>query len=156
VSQKKVETLNKKLMKGTPFKQKPLKTIEIGDVEVSEKMPTLVIEDRSKIMITSRKTIVEEVLDEEAPTLVANQQPISDMIIKEIPILSKDFEDSDEELLRAATLEMDEVKPKEDKMIIMYIKEEPVIGIFEKKDTLLTKEHDYPEYNHPKNSLGIH
>jgi hypothetical protein len=34
----------------------------------------------------------------------------------------------------------------EDKMIIAYIKGEPIIGIFEKKDTLFTGDHDYPKY----------
>jgi hypothetical protein len=43
----------------------------------------------------------------------------------------------------------------EDEMIIAYIKGEPVIGIFEKKDTLFTRDHDYPKYNYDKNSLGI-
>jgi hypothetical protein len=40
-----VEALNNKLTKGTPFEAKPLRTIKIGDVEVSEKAPTLPIED---------------------------------------------------------------------------------------------------------------
>jgi hypothetical protein len=60
-----------------------------------------------------------------------------------------DSEDSNEEPLNAATLE------SEDKMIIAYIKGEPVIGIFEKKDTLFTRDHDYPKYNYGKNSSGI-
>jgi hypothetical protein len=47
-----------------------------------------------------------------------------------------DSEDSDEEPLSAATLE------SEDEMIIAYIKGEPVISIFEKKDTLFTGDHD--------------
>jgi hypothetical protein len=87
--------------------------------------------------------------DEEVPTLVANRQPISDTIIEEIPPLVIDSEDSDEEPLNVATLE------SEDKMIIAYIKGEPVIGIFEKKDTLFTGDHDYPKYNYTKNSSGI-
>jgi hypothetical protein len=145
-SQKKVETLNDKLMKGTPFEMKPLRTIEIGNVEVSEKMLTLTIEDKSEI--TTRKATVEEVPDE-APTLVADQQPISDTLIEEIPPLVVDSEDSNEELLNVATLE------SEDEMIITYIKEEPVISIFEKKDTLFTGDHDYPKYSYDKNSSGI-
>jgi hypothetical protein len=48
-SQKKVETLNKNLTKGTPFKMKSLRMIEIDNVEVSEKMPTLTIEDKSEV-----------------------------------------------------------------------------------------------------------
>jgi hypothetical protein len=52
-SRKKVETLNDKLMKGTPFKTKPLRTIKIGNVEVSEETLTLMIED--KIETTARK-----------------------------------------------------------------------------------------------------
>jgi hypothetical protein len=60
-----------------------------------------------------------------------------------------DSEDSDEELLNAATLE------SEDEMIIAYIKGEPVISIFEKKDTLFTEDHDYPKYDYDKNSSGI-
>jgi hypothetical protein len=58
-------------------------------------------------------------------------------------------EDSDEELLNAATLE------SEDEMIIAYIKGEPVISIFEKKDTLFTGDHNYPKYDYNKNSSGI-
>jgi hypothetical protein len=60
-----------------------------------------------------------------------------------------DSENSNEELLNAATLE------SEDKMIIAYIKEEPIISIFEKKDTLFTGDHDYPKYDYTKNSSGI-
>jgi hypothetical protein len=60
-----------------------------------------------------------------------------------------DSEDSDEELLNAVTLE------SKDEMIIAYIKGEPVIGIFEKKDTLFTRDHDYPKYDYNKNSSGI-
>jgi hypothetical protein len=142
-----MEILNDKLTKGMPFKMKPLKMIEIGNVEVSEEMLTLTIEDKSNI--TMRKATVEEVPDEEAPILVADQQPISDTIIEEIPPLVIDFEDSDEELLSAATLE------SEDKMVIAYIKGEPVVGIFEKKDTLFTGDHDYPKYDYNKNSSGI-
>jgi hypothetical protein len=63
--------------------------------------------------------------------------------------LVPDSEDSDEEPLNAATLE------SEDEMIIAYIKGEPVIGIFEKKDTLFTGDHDYPKYDYDKNSSGI-
>jgi hypothetical protein len=142
-----VETLNNKLMKGTPFEMKPLRTIKISNVEVSEKTPTLTIKDKPEV--TVRKATIEEVPDEEALTLVTNQQPISNTIIKEIPPLVIDSEDSDEELLNAATLE------SEDKMIIAYIKGEPIIGIFEKKDTLFTGDHDYPKYDYGKNSLGI-
>jgi hypothetical protein len=40
-------------------------------------------------------------------------------------------------------------------MIIAYIKGEPIISIFEKKDTLFTGDHDYPKYNYRKNSSGI-
>jgi hypothetical protein len=116
-----METLNKNLMKGTPFEMKPLRMIEINNVEVSEKMLTLTIEEDTPIM--TRKATIEEVPDEEALTLVANQQLISDAIIEEILPLVNDSEDSDEELLNAATLE------SEDKIIIAYIKEEPVIGI---------------------------
>jgi hypothetical protein len=146
-SQKKVETLNDKLAKGTPFEVKPLRTIEISNVEVSAEMPTLTIKEKPKIM--TRKATVEEVPDEEAPTLVVNQQLISDAIIEEIPPLVNDSEDSDEEPLNVATLE------SEDKMVIAYIKGEPVIGIFEKKDTLFTRDHNYPKYNYSKNSSGI-
>jgi hypothetical protein len=142
-----VETLNNKLTKGTPFKMKPLKTIEISNVEVSEKMPTLTIKDKPEI--TTRKATVEEVPDEEALTLVADQYLISDTIIEEIPPLVIDSEDSDEELLNAATLE------SEDEMIIAYIKGEPVISIFEKKDTLFTRDHNYLKYDYGKNSSGI-
>jgi hypothetical protein len=60
-----------------------------------------------------------------------------------------DLEDSNEEPLKAATLE------SEDEMIIAYIKGEPVIGIFEKKDTLFTRDHNYPKYDYDKNSSGI-
>jgi hypothetical protein len=143
-----VETLNDKLTRGTPFETKPLRTIKIGNVEVSEKALTLTIKDKPEI-ITTRKATVEEVLDEEAPTLVADRQPISDTIIEEIPPLVIDSEDSDEEPLSVATLE------SEDEMIITYIKGEPVIGIFEKKDTLFTGDHDYPKYDYTKNSSGI-
>jgi hypothetical protein len=73
--------------------------------------------------------------DEEALTLVANQQPISRAIIEEIPPLVNDSEDSDEEPLKAVTLELDEIE--EDEMIITYIKGEPIIGIFEKKTPYL-------------------
>jgi hypothetical protein len=146
-SQKKVEILNNKLIQGTPFETKPLRMIEIDNVEVSEKTPTLVIKDKPET--TMRKATIEEVPDKEALTLVADQQLISDAIIKEIPPLIIDSEDSDEEPLNAATLE------SEDKMIIAYIKGEPIIGIFEKKDTLFTKDHDYPKYDYGKNSSGI-
>jgi hypothetical protein len=146
-----VETLNENLAKGMPFIMKPLRMIEIDDVEVSKEMPTLTIKDKSKI--TTRKATIEEVPDEEALTLVANQQPISDAIIKEIPPLVINSEDSNEEPLKVVTLELDEIE--EDKMIIAYIKGEPIISIFEKKDTPLTKEHDYPKYDYAKNNLGI-
>jgi hypothetical protein len=142
-----VETLNDKLTKGTSFKTKPLKTIEISNVEVSEKTPTLTIKDKPEV--TMRKATVEEVPDEEAPTLVADQQLISDAIIKEIPPLVIDPEDSDEEPFNVETLE------SRYEMIIAYIKGEPVIGIFEKKDTLFTRDHDYPKYDYGKNSSGI-
>jgi hypothetical protein len=146
-SQKKVETLNDKLTKGTPFETKPLRMIKIGNVEVSEKTPTLTIKE--KPVITTRKATVEEVPDEEAPTLVADQQLISNTIIEEIPPLVIDSEDSNEEPLNAATLE------SENEMIIAYIKGEPVISIFEKKDTLFTGDHDYLKYDYNKNSSGI-
>jgi hypothetical protein len=127
-----VETLSDKLTKGMPFKMKPLQTIEI---------------DRNKTM--TRKATVEEVPDEEVLTLVVNRQPISDTIIEKIPPLVIDSEDSNEEPLNVATLE------SEDEMIIAYIKGEPVIGIFEKKDTLFTGDHDYLKYDYGKNSSGI-
>jgi predicted aspartyl protease len=146
-SRKKVETINDKLTKGTPFEMKPLRTIEISNVEVSEKTPTLTIKDKPEIMM--RKATVEEVPDEEAPTLVADRQPISDAIIKEIPPLVVDSEDSNEEPLYVVTLE------SEDEMIIAYIKGEPIISIFEKKDTLFTGDHDYLRYDYNKNSSGI-
>jgi hypothetical protein len=73
-------------------------------VEVSEEMPTLTIKDKPKI--TTRKATIEEVPNEEVPTLVADQQPISDAIIEEISPLVVDSEDSDEELLNTVTLEM--------------------------------------------------
>jgi hypothetical protein len=142
-----VEIVNDKLMKGTPFEMKLLRTIEIGNVEVSEKTLTLTIKDKPET--TTRKATVEEVPDKEAPTLVADQQLISDAIIEEIPPLMIDSEDSGEELLNVVTLE------SEDKMIIAYIKGEPVIGVFEKKDTLFTGDHDYPKYDYIKNSSGI-
>jgi hypothetical protein len=140
-SRKKVEMLNNKLTKGTPFATKPLRAVEIDNVEVPEKAPTLAIEDKPKT--TTRKATIEEVPDEEAPTLVTNQQLISDAIIEEIPPLITDSEDSDEEPLNVATLE------SEDEMIITYIKGEPIIGIFERKDTLFTRDHDYPKYDYP-------
>jgi hypothetical protein len=71
------------------------------------------------------------------------------MIIEEILPLVNDSEDSNEEPLNVATLE------SEDKMIIAYIEGEPVIGIFEKKDTLFTGDHDYLKYDYHKNSSGI-
>jgi hypothetical protein len=111
-------------------------------VEVSKETPTLTIEDKPET--TTRKATIEEVPDEEAPTLVADRQPISDAIIEEIPPLVIDSEDSDEEPLNVATLE------SEDEMIIAYIKGEPVIGIFEKKDTLFTGDHDYPKYDYTR------
>jgi hypothetical protein len=126
---------------------KPIRTIEINDVEVPEKALTIAIEDKPKIM--TRRATVEEVPDEEAPTLVADRQLISDMIIEEIPPLTIDSEDSNEEPLNVATLE------SEDEMIITYIKGEPIISIFEKKDTLFTRDHDYPKYDYGKNSSGI-
>jgi hypothetical protein len=146
-SQKKIETLNDKLTKETPFEMKSLRTIEISNVEVSEKTPTLMIEDKSETV--TRKATVEEVPDEEAPTLVADQHLISDAIIEEISPLVIDSEDSNEEPLNVATLE------SEDEMIITYIKGEPVIGIFKKKDTLFTGDHDYLKYDYIKNSSGI-
>jgi hypothetical protein len=118
-------------------------------VEVSEEVPTLAIKDKPKLSLIIRKATIEKVSDEEALTLVADPQPISDMIIKEIPPLVNDSEDSNEEPLSVATLE------SEDKMIIAYIKGEPVIGIFERKDTLFTGDHDYPKYDYNKNSSGI-
>jgi hypothetical protein len=142
-----VETLNDKLIKGMPFEMKPLRTIEIGNVEVSEETPTLMIKEKPEI--TARKATVEEVPDEEALTLVADQQSISDAIIKEIPPLVIDSEDSNEESLNVTTLE------SEDEMIIAYIKGEPIIGIFERKDTLFTRDHDYLKYDYNKNSSGI-
>jgi hypothetical protein len=146
-SKKKVETLNDKLTKGTPFETKPLRTIKIGNVEVSEEAPTLTIEDKPKTMI--RKATVEEVPDEEVLTLVADRQLISSAIVEEIPPLVIDSEDSNEELLNVVTLE------SEDEMIIAYITGEPVIGIFEKKNTLFTRDHNYPKYDYGKNSSGI-
>jgi hypothetical protein len=146
-SQKKVEILNDKLTKGTPFETKPLRTIKIDNVEVSEKTPTLAIEDKPETMM--RKATIEEVPDKEAPTLVADRQPIFDTIIEEILPLVIDSKDSDEGPPNVATLE------SEDELIIAYIKGEPVIGIFEKKDTLFTRDHDYPKYNYNKNSSGI-
>jgi hypothetical protein len=145
--QKKVETLNENLTKGMPFEMKPLRTIKIDNKEVSEKMLTLIIKDKPETI--TRKANIEEVPDEEAPTLVADQQLISNAIIKEIPPLVNNSEDSDEELLNAATLE------SEDEMIIAYIKGEPVIGIFEKKNTLFTRDHDYLKYDYNKNSSEI-
>jgi hypothetical protein len=150
-----VRTLNEKLIEGTPFEMKPLRTIKISDVEVSEKMPTLAIEEESKIPPLIRKATVEKVLDEEVSTLAADQLPTSEKIIEEIPPLSRGSEDSDEELLKVATLEFDEVELEEDEMIITYIQEEPIIGIFDRKDTPFTKEHDYPKYDYIKNSSGI-
>jgi hypothetical protein len=43
----------------------------------------------------------------------------------------------------------------EDEMIIAYIKGEPIIGIFEKKDTLFIRDHDYLIYDYNKHSSGI-
>jgi hypothetical protein len=152
-SRKKIETLNENPTKGTPFETKPLRTIEIDNMEISEKIPTLAIEDEFKITPLIRKATIEEVPDEETLTLVADQQPISDVIIEKIPPLSKDSEDSDEEPLKAATLESDEIEDNE--MIIAYIQEEPIIGIFKKKDALLTKEHDYPKYGYVKKQTTL-
>jgi hypothetical protein len=146
-SRKKVETLNKKLAKGTPFEMKPLRTIEIDNVEVSEKTLTLVIKDKPKI--TMWKATVEKLTDKEAPTLVVNQQLISNVIIEDIPSLVNDSEDSNKKPLSVATME------SEDEMVITYIKGEPIIGIFEKKNTLFTEDHDYPKYDYNKNSSGI-
>jgi hypothetical protein len=146
-SRKKVEALNDKLTKGTPFETKPMRMVKIGNVEVSEETLTLTIEDKPEIVM--RKATVEEVPDEEVLTLVTDQQQISDTIIEEIPPLAVDSEDSDEEPLDAVTLEL------EDEMIIAYIKGEPVISIFEKKDTLFTRDHDYLKYDYGKNSSGI-
>jgi predicted aspartyl protease len=70
-SRKKVEILNDKLTKGTPFEVKPIRTIEIDNVEVPEKAPTLAIKDKPET--ATRKATIEEVPDEEAPTLVADQ-----------------------------------------------------------------------------------
>jgi hypothetical protein len=142
-------------MKGTPFEMKPLRTIKIDNVEVSKEMLTLAIKDKSEIIPLIRKATIEEVLDKEALTLVANQQLISNAIIEEIPPLVDDSEDSEEEPLKTATLDFDEAEPREDKMIIAYIKGEPVISIFEKKDTLFTGEHNYPKYDYNKDSSGI-
>jgi hypothetical protein len=127
---------------------KHLRTIEIDNVEVSKEMLTLTIKDKSEI--TMRKATIEEVPDEETPTLVADQQLIPNAIIKEIPPLLNDLEDSDEELFNMVTLESDE-----DEMIITYIKGEPIIGIFKKKDTLFTRDHYYLKYDYGKNSSGI-
>jgi hypothetical protein len=135
----KIETLNDNLMKGTPFETKTLSTIEIGNVEVSEKMPTLAIENEPEFTPPIRKVTVVEV-PEEVLTLVTDPEPIT--------------KKSDEEPLKAATLDF-KVEPEEDELVITYIKGEPVIGIFKKKDTPLTKEHDYPNYSYAKNSLGI-
>jgi hypothetical protein len=66
------------------------------------------IEDKSKITPLIRKATVEEVPDKEALTLVANQHLISNVIIEEIPPLTDNSEDSNEEPLKAATLEFDE------------------------------------------------
>jgi hypothetical protein len=126
-------------MKGTPFETKTLSTIEIDNVEVSEKMPTLVIEIKPEIASPIRKATIVEV-PEEVPTLVANPEPIP--------------EKSDVEPLKVATLDFED-ELTEDDMVIAYIKGEPVIGIFEKKDTPLTKEHNYPNYGYAKSSLGI-
>jgi hypothetical protein len=134
-----------------PFEMKPLRTIKIDNVEMSKKTLTLTIKDKSEIM--TRKATVEEVPDKEALTLVTDQQLISDAIIKEIPPLVINSEDSNEEPLRVATLGSDEIK--EDEMIIAYIKGEPIISIFEKKNTLFTTDHDYPKYDYNKNSSGI-
>jgi hypothetical protein len=146
-SRKKVEALNDKLTKGTPFETKPMRMVKIGNVEVSEETLTLTIEDKPEIVM--RKATVEEVPDEEVLTLVTDQQQISDTIIEEIPPLAVDSEDSDEEPLDVVTLEL------EDEMIIAYIKGEPLISIFEKKDTLFTRDHDYLKYDYGKNSSGI-
>jgi hypothetical protein len=152
--QKRIETLNENLVKGMPFKTKPLKMIKINNVEVSEKMPTLAIKDKSEVTpILTRKATIEEAPDKEAPTLVDNQQLILEAIIEEMPPLVINSEDSNEEPLKATTLKLDEIK--EDEMIITYIKGEPVIGIFEKNDTLFTRDHYYLKYNYSKNSSGI-
>jgi hypothetical protein len=123
-----------------------MKLIKIDHVEVSEKTPTLAIEERPRNTPIIRKATIEEVPDKEAPTLVINRQPTSDTIIEEIPPLVINSEDSNEEPLNVATLE------SEDEMIITYIKGEPVIGIFEKKDTLFIGDHGYPKYDYNKNS----
>jgi hypothetical protein len=129
---------------------KPLRMIKVNNVGVSEKMLTLTIKDKSEITPIIRKAIIEEVLDGEAPTLVANRQPISDAIIEKMPSTINYSEDSNEEPLKVVTLESEE-----DKMIIAYIKGEPVIGIFGVEDTLFTGDHDYPKYDYGKNSSGI-
>jgi hypothetical protein len=122
-----------------------LRTLCQGDMRIKEYIAQFTIISET----TTRKATIEEVLDEEAPTLVADRQPISDTILEEIPPLVIDSENSDEEPLNAATLE------SEDEMIIAYIKGEPVISIFEKKDTLFTRDHDYLKYDYGKNSSGI-
>jgi hypothetical protein len=119
-----VETINNKLTKGTPFEMKPLRTIEIGNVEVSEKTLTLTIEDKPEI--TTRKATVEGVPDKEVLTLVADQQPISDAIIEEIPPLVIDSEDSDEEPLNVVALE------SEDEMIIAYMTMTRIVQEFDR------------------------
>jgi hypothetical protein len=92
----------------------------IGESNDLEKMPILTIKDKSEIPAILRKATIEEMLDEEALTLIADQQSTPNTIIEEVPTLSNDSEDSDEELLKVAILELDE--PEEDKMIIAYIK----------------------------------
>jgi hypothetical protein len=163
-----METLNENLTKGTPFETKPLRMIKINNVEVSEKMPILVMEDKSEITPIIRKATIEEVLNEEAPILIANQQLTSNVIIEEIPPLSNNSEDSDEEPLKVVILEFEEVgpegttffwnklvEPEEDKIIIIYIQGEPVIRVFEKKNASFTREHNYLIYDYIKNSSGI-
>ena len=122
-------------------------------MEVSEKMLTLAIKIEPKITPSIRKATIVEV-SEEMPALVADPKSI--------------IEESDAEPLKAATLDFDDVgpegttflwneiiEPEEDEMVIAYIKGEPVIGVFEKKDTPLTKEHDNLKYDYAKNSFGI-
>ena len=134
--------LNDKLMKGTPFETKTLSTTEIGNVEVSEKMPTLAIEVKPETITSPirRATVVE--VPEEVPTLVANPEPIP--------------EKSDAEPLKAATLDFED-EPKEDDMVIAYIKGEPVIGIFDPTtaEPPLTLEYDAPKYSYSKNTRRI-
>jgi hypothetical protein len=61
-----VETLNMtNSLKEHLSKVKPIRTIEIDNVEAPEKALTLTIEDKPKT--TTRKATIEEMPDEEAP-----------------------------------------------------------------------------------------